>query len=78
MTYINFEVSGYSERVLDSMLKRGYAKKKTEAIRLALFEFDRIHALTEDQAYAKAAADISDRIKSGQLKTRKLSPSELD
>lgn len=53
------------------MLDDGYAKTKTEAIRLALFEFDQIHKLTEEELYAKAAQKILKDIKSGKEKISK-------
>ncbi|MEK7084520.1 MAG: hypothetical protein AAB932_04765 [Patescibacteria group bacterium] len=78
MTNINFEVAGYSGTVLESMLRKGYAKTKTEAIRLALFEFDQKHALTEEQLYEKAVGKMLTGIKSGHEKVRKFSLRELD
>lgn len=71
MSNINIELKGYTADIIDKMLDDGYAKTKTEAIRLALFEFDQIHKLTEEELYAKAAQKIIKEIKSGREKTSK-------
>ncbi len=55
MANINIEVKGYVEKVIDRMVEENYAKTKTEAVRLALFEFDQMHGLTDDELYAVAA-----------------------
>jgi hypothetical protein len=68
---INIELKGYTADIIDKMLDDGYAKTKTEAIRLALFEFDQIHKLTEEELYAKAAQRILKDIRSGKEKTSK-------
>ncbi len=71
MSNINIELKGYTADIIDKMLDDGYAKTKTEAIRLALFEFDQIHKLTEEELYAKAAQRILKDIRSGKEKTSK-------
>ena len=71
MSNINIELRGYTADIIDKMLDDGYAKTKTEAIRLALFEFDQIHKLTEEELYAKAAQKMLKDIKSGIEKTSK-------
>ncbi|HIH50699.1 MAG: hypothetical protein ABSE71_04685 [Candidatus Micrarchaeaceae archaeon] len=71
MTNINIELKGYTAEVVEKMLVDGYAKTKTEAIRLALFEFDQIHKLTEEELYAKAAGKMLKDLKSGKEKTSK-------
>jgi hypothetical protein len=71
MSNINIELKGYTADIIGKMLDNGYAKTKTEAIRLALFEFDQIHKLTEEELYAKAAQKILKDIKSGKEKTLK-------
>ncbi len=71
MSNINIELKGYTAEVVEKMLEDGYAKTKTEAIRLALFEFDQIHKLTEEELYAKATDKILKDIKSGKEKTSK-------
>ena len=71
MSNINIELKGYTADIIDKMLDDGYAKTKTEAIRLALFEFDQIHKLTEEELYAKAAQKILKDIKSGKEKISK-------
>jgi Arc/MetJ-type ribon-helix-helix transcriptional regulator len=69
MSNINIELKGYTADIIDKMVADGYAKTKTEAIRLALFEFDQIHKLTEEELYAKAAQKILRDIKTGKEKT---------
>lgn len=71
MSNINIELKGYTAEVVEKMQKEGYAKTKTEAIRLALFEFDQVHKLTEEELYAKAAQKMLKDIKSGKEKTSK-------
>jgi hypothetical protein len=71
MPNINIELKGYTAEVVEKMLADGFAKTKTEAIRLALFEFDRIHKLTEEELYAKAVQKLLKDIKSGKEKTSK-------
>ncbi len=71
MTNINIELRGYTADILDKILQEGYAKTKTEAIRLALFEFDQIHRITEDELYEKAAQKILKNISSGKERTAK-------
>ncbi|MFA6328114.1 MAG: hypothetical protein WCY41_01575 [Candidatus Micrarchaeia archaeon] len=78
MANANIELSGYTGTVVDMMLRLGYAKTKTEAIRLALFQFDQTHKLTEEQAYGSLAGKILKEVESGKMKTRKFSPKELD
>ena len=78
MANINLEVRGYVEDVVESMIKKGYVKTRTEAVRLALFEFDREHKLSEERIYELAAAKSVEAIKSGKEKVRKFSLNELD
>ncbi len=60
------------------MIRLGYAKTKTEAIRLALYQFDQEHKLTEEQAFSGLAGKILEGVNSGKVKTRKFKSSELD
>ena len=71
MPNINIELKGYVAEVIEKMVNDGYAKTRTEAIRLALFEFDQIHKLTEDELYSKAAQKMLGDIRSGKEKTTK-------
>ena len=57
MGNLNITLEGYVQKVIEYMVKKGYAKSKTEAIRLALFEFDQEHKVTEDEE--KQIKDIS-------------------
>ena len=77
MPNVNIELQGYTSEVVESMLKKGYAKTKTEAIRLALFEFDQEHRLTEDKLYARAAEKLLGEITKGKEKVRKFDLSAL-
>ena len=78
MANANIELSGYTGTVVDRMLSLGYAKTKTEAIRLALFQFDQTYKLTDEQAYVNLAGKILENVGSGKIKTRKFSLKELD
>lgn len=59
------------DRVLDRMVEENYAKTKSEAVRLALFEFDRLHGLTDDELYAVAAEKIIEKVEAGKEKVHK-------
>lgn len=80
MGNLNIDLTGYVNRVLEYMIKEGYAKTKTEALRLALFEFDQRHKVvpTEDMAYELVAQKILKDVKLGKEKTKKFSLKELD
>ena len=71
MTNINIELRGYTADIIERMVEDGYVKTKTEAIRLALFEFDQMHKLTDDELYAKAAQKMLKEIASGKEGVRK-------
>lgn len=72
MSNINIELKGYIKEVVERMVKENYVKTKTEAIRLALFEFDQIHGLTDDELYTIAAEKIIKDIKAGGEKVHTL------
>ena len=78
MANANISLSGYIGIVVESMIRLGYAKTKTEAIRLALFQFDQTHKVTEDEAYELLAGQILQDVASGKMKTRKFNLHELD
>lgn len=79
MTNLNVSFEGYAERVIENMIKSGYAKTKAEALRLALFEFDQRHdIIAEEKLFAEAAKTMLDEIKAGREKTSKFSIDELD
>jgi len=78
MPNANIELSGYTGRVIDAMVALGYAKTKTEALRLAVYQFDQEHKLTEEGAYRHATGEILKKVESGKMKTRKFSLGELD
>ncbi|PIT85018.1 hypothetical protein COU37_00660 [Candidatus Micrarchaeota archaeon CG10_big_fil_rev_8_21_14_0_10_45_29] len=78
MGNINFEISGYMETVLNSMIAKGYAKTKTEALRLTVFEFDKSNHISEDELFEAAAGKILKNVKSGKEKTSKFSFKELE
>ncbi|MFH0973668.1 MAG: hypothetical protein V1817_02690, partial [Candidatus Micrarchaeota archaeon] len=67
-------------RIVDLMVKEGFVKTKTEALRLALFEFNRSHNVVpdEDTAYALLAEHILAGVDSGKVKVKKFSLKELD
>jgi len=74
----NIELSGYTGDVVESMIRLGYAKTKTEAIRLALYQFDQTHRLTDEEVFGNLAGKILKGVGSGEMKTRKFRLSELD
>jgi len=78
MANANIELSGYTGDVVDAMILLGYAKTKTEAIRLALYQFDQEHKLTEEQVFENLSGKILKEVDSGKMKTRKFSLKELD
>jgi hypothetical protein len=78
MTNANIELTGYIEDVVDSMIRLGYAKTKTEAIRLALYQFDQMHKLTEEEVFDSLTGNIIETVSSGKMKTRKFNIHELD
>ena len=73
----NIELSGYTGNVVNTMIKLGYAKTKTEAIRLALYQFDQTHKLTEEEAFEQLTGQILEKIDLGKMKTRKFNLHEL-
>lgn len=68
---INIELKGYVEKVLNRMVEENYAKTKSEAVRLALFEFDQLHGLTDDELYSVAVEKIIKNIETGKEKIHK-------
>ena len=68
MSNINIELKRYTKEVIDRMVEENFVKTKTEAIRLALFEFDQMHGLTDDELYGAAAEKVLKGIKSGKEK----------
>jgi hypothetical protein len=78
MPNANIELTGYAGGVVDAMIRLGYAKTKTEAIRLALYQFDQDHGLEDEMAFENLAGKVLDGVETGKIKTRKFKPSELD
>ncbi len=78
MPNANIELTGYPGSVVDAMIRLGYAKTKTEAIRLALYQFDQDHNLSDEKAFDEVTGKILEGVESGKIKTRKFKPSELD
>jgi hypothetical protein len=80
MGNINIELNGYPGQVVEYMVKQGYAKTKTEALRLALFEFDQKHKLVPDEetAFELFAGKILSDVEGGKEKTKGFSLTELD
>jgi len=78
---LNISLEGYANRVVELMVAAGYAKTKTEALRLALHEFDRTHQIVPDEetAFALVAQKVLSQVDSGQKEqTKKFSLKELD
>ncbi len=78
MVNVNIELSGFTEGVVDNMIKRGYAKTKTEAVRLALYQFAQTQNISEEEIFTKLTDKTLDGVQSEKIKTRKFQPSELD
>ena len=78
MANANIELTGYTGNVVDRMISRGYAKTKTEAIRLAIYQFDQAHGLTEDEVFDELTGKVLAQVESGKMKMRKYDVHELD
>lgn len=78
MPNANIELTGYPGNVVDQMIRLGYAKTKTEAIRLALYQFAQDHKLSDEQAFGDLTGKILEGVSTGKIKTRKFSLDELD
>jgi hypothetical protein len=77
MANANIELSGYTGNVVENMIRLGYAKTKTEAIRLALYQFDQTHKLTDEEVFDNLTGKILENVSSGKMKTRKFNTREL-
>lgn len=77
MANANIELSGYIGNVVENMIRLGYAKTKTEAIRLALYQFDQTHKLTDEEVFDNLTGKILENVSSGKMKTRRFKTSEL-
>ena len=61
MATLTVEFSGILDEILSTLIKKGYAKTKAEALRMALLHYGeeygmvhgRIHAKAEEYAYAE-------------------------
>lgn len=80
MGNLNISLDGYAGRIVDLMVREGFVKTKTEALRLALFEFDRIHKVLpdEDTAFGLFAQSVLDRVAAGKEKVSKFSWKDLE
>ena len=74
---MNIALSGYTGNVVERMVRFGYAKTKTEAVRLALYHFDQSHKITDEEVFGKLAGKILEGVDSGRIKTRKFGVREL-
>lgn len=78
MGNLNITLDGFPGMVIDAMLKKGLAKTKTEAIRLALFDFEKRHwVMEEDDVFGYAAAHMMKQIDSGREKTHSMTLDEM-
>ena len=64
MTTLTIEFKGVTEEILNMLIKEGYAKTKTEAIRYALLHVGRDLDLITSRLHARAEEYIYDEIKS--------------
>ena len=65
---INLKLTGDAEKAIENIIQRGRAATKTEAVRLALLDYDE-HHLKDDPIYLEVAQDISNKIKQKKMKT---------
>jgi hypothetical protein len=78
MANANIELTGYPGSVVDAMIRLGYAKTKTEAIRLALYQFGQDHNLSDERVFDELTGKILEGVDLGKVKTRKFKLGELD
>lgn len=79
MGNLNIELTGHIANVVDAMITKGYAKTKTEALRLAVFEFNNSHKVLQDEdtAYELITKKILSDVDSGKVKVKTFSLDEL-
>ncbi len=79
MVNLNIDLGKYYGKVTSFMIKKGYAKTRTEALRLALFEFNQKHKVVpdEDTAFELVAENILNEVESGKQKTKKFDLNKL-
>ena len=80
MGNLNVDLEGYAAHVAEFMIRRGYVKTKSEALRLALYEFGQRHQIVpdEDAAYALLVEKILRDVDSGKEKIKPFTLRELD
>ncbi|MCK4319841.1 hypothetical protein KAW38_04705 [Candidatus Micrarchaeota archaeon] len=80
MGNLNINLTGHIEKIIEYMIRKGYAKTKTEAIRLALFRFDKTENIVpeEEKELSLIASVLLKDIAKGKMKISRFSLSELD
>lgn len=80
MGSLNVDLEGYAAHVAEFMIRRGFVKTKSEALRLALYEFGQRHHVVpdEDTSFALLAEKILRDVDSGREETSPFDPKELD
>ncbi len=68
---INLKLSGVVEDVIDEMISKGYAKSKTEAIRLAVLDYKH-HHLKDREMSEEDLRDLNEAVK--EYKAGKTTP----
>ncbi len=64
---MNVSISGVADQILEQMIKLGFAKTKSEAIRYAILRFGEEMGLIDEQMLVKRKLDRIDReIKEGR------------
>ncbi|MEW5955200.1 MAG: hypothetical protein AB1626_01515 [Candidatus Micrarchaeota archaeon] len=58
MVYVNVDFEGVSKAILDGTIKRGYAKTKSEVLRLALLALNDKYGVIEAQEEVEDAKDV--------------------
>ncbi len=76
---MNLKFKGIPEEIINTMIIKGLASNKTEAIRLTVLDYENNHQLLEeDFAFEIMAKHFVKQMKEGKVKTQKFDLSELD
>jgi len=67
MYYMNVSLRGKTMQILESMIAKGYANTKSEAIRLAIINFAKEN-LSEEELVSRKIERIEKQVKNGKRK----------
>lgn len=71
MANVNVRLSGIAEKILGELVKQGYAASKTEAIRLALIDYNEHHPILEaleDEQDLELVLAFENKVKEGKAR----------